>query len=220
MTRVVSQAEWQIALDALRIKEKEQMHQQDTLNAQRRRLPRMKIEKNYTFSGANGKVKLLDLFEERKQLIIYNFMYGPDAQEPCTGCSMMVDNMGHISHLHARDTSLVLVARSPFERLVALSERMGWNIPWYSSLGSDFNQDMGATTEEGEMFAVNVFIRDGNDIYRTYHTTKRGVEYLGSIFTYLDLTPLGRQELWEDSPEGVPQTPPYQWWRKHDEYQH
>jgi len=218
MTSIASQSEWQAALDAIRIKEKEQMKRQDALNAERRRLPRVKIDKPYEFVGANGKAGLLDLFEGRKQLIVYNFMYGPDAENPCTGCSMMVDNMGHIAHLHARNTSLVLVARSPYERLAALGERMGWEIPWYSSFGSDFNKDFGATTDNGEMFGVNVFIREGKDIFRTYHTTKRGAEYLGSIFTYLDLTPMGRQELWEDSPEGVPQTPPYQWWRKHDEY--
>ncbi|MCW8127720.1 DUF899 domain-containing protein [Microbulbifer halophilus] len=218
MTKVVSQSEWQSALDAFRIKEKEQMRRQDALNAERRRLPRVKIDKPYEFTGAGGKAGLLDMFEGRKQLITYNFMYGPDAEAPCTGCSMMVDNMGDISHLHARNTSLVLIARSPYDRLVALNERMGWKIPWYSSYQSDFNRDFGATTDNGEMFGVNVFIREGNDIYRTYYTTRRGVEYLGSIFTYLDLTPMGRQELWEDSPEEVPQTPPYQWWRKHDEY--
>lgn len=220
MTNVVSHTEWQTALDALRIKEKEQMRRQDVLNAERRRLPRVKIDKDYTFVGANGDATLLDLFEGRQQLIIYNFMYGPDAQAPCTGCSMMVDNMGHISHLHARNTALVLVARSPYEKLAAFKKRMGWNIPWYSSYQSDFNKDFGATTDDGEMFGVNVFIRDGNNIYRTYHTSKRGAEYLGSIFTYLDLTPMGRQELWEDSPADVPQTPPYQWWHKHDEYEH
>jgi predicted dithiol-disulfide oxidoreductase (DUF899 family) len=218
MSQIVSQAEWQSAISNFRNKEKEQMRRQDALNAERRRLPRVKIEKSYELTGADGKVGLLDLFEGRKQLIVYHFMYGPDAQNPCTGCSMMVDNMGHISHLHARNTSLVLVARSPYERLVALSERMGWQMPWYSSFGTDFNKDFDAITDNGEMFGVSVFIREGDDIYRTYHTTKRGAEYLGSIFTYLDLTPMGRQELWEDSPEWVPQTPPYQWWRKHDEY--
>ncbi|HET6565641.1 MAG TPA: DUF899 domain-containing protein [Xanthomonadales bacterium] len=218
MNAIVSPQEWQTAIHNFRNKEKEQMRRQDALNAERRRLPRVRIEKDYELTGPNGKVGLLDLFEGRKQLIVYHFMYGPDAQNPCTGCSMMVDNMGHISHLHARDTSLVLVARSPYERLAALDERMGWDMPWYSSFGTDFNKDFGAITDNGEMFGISVFIREGDEIYRTYHTTKRGAEYLGSIFTYLDLTPMGRQELWEDSPEWVPQTPPYQWWRKHDEY--
>lgn len=218
MPQIVSQQEWQSAIAAIRIKEKEQMRRQDALNAERRLLPWVRIDKDYQLVGAQGKVGLADLFDGRKQLIVYHFMYGPDAQNPCTGCSMMVDNMGHISHLHARNTSLVLVARSPYERLIALNERMGWQMPWYSSFGSDFNQDFGALTDNGEMFGVSVFVREGADIYRTYHTTKRGAEYLGSIFTYLDLTPMGRQELWEQSPQWVPQTPPYQWWRKHDEY--
>jgi predicted dithiol-disulfide oxidoreductase (DUF899 family) len=218
MSQVVSQQEWQSAIQSFRTKEKEQMRRQDALNAERRRLPWVRIEKTYELTGPKGKVGLADLFAGRRQLIVYHFMYGPDAQNPCTGCSMMVDNMGHISHLHARDTSLVLVARSPYERLAALDKRMGWQMPWYSSFGTDFNRDFGAITDNGEMFGVSVFIREGDDIYRTYHTTKRGAEYLGSIFTYLDLTPMGRQELWEESPDWVPQTPPYQWWRKHDEY--
>ena len=218
MNPIVNQDEWQASINAIRLKEKEHMRRQDILNAERRRLPLLKIEKDYKFAGADGSASLLDLFAGRKQLIVYHFMYGPDAPQPCVGCSMMVDNMGHISHLHARNTSLVLVARSPYARLADVKKRMGWDIPWYSSFGSDFNQDFGAITDSGEMFGVSVFIRDGTDIYRSYHTTKRGAEYLGSIFTYLDLTPMGRQELWEDSPEGIEQTPPYQWWRHHDEY--
>jgi len=218
MNTVINHHDWQTSILAFRAKEKEHMRRQDALNAERRRLPWRKIDKPYQFTGAKGKASLLDLFAGRKQLIIYNVMYGPDAQAPCTGCCMMVDNMGHIAHLHARDTSLILVARSPYDKLVALGKRMGWNIPWYSSYESDFNQDFGSTTANGEMFGVNVFIHEGEDIFHTYHTTKRGAEYLGSIFTYLDLTPMGRQELWEDSPESIPQTPPYQWWKKHDEY--
>jgi predicted dithiol-disulfide oxidoreductase (DUF899 family) len=95
---------------------------------------------------------------------------------------------------------------------------MGWTIPWYSSDGSDFNVDFGLTTDKGETFGLSVFLRDGDDVYRTYFTNRRGVEALGSVWTFLDLTPLGRQETWEDSPEGYRQTPPYQWWRLHDEY--
>jgi predicted dithiol-disulfide oxidoreductase (DUF899 family) len=218
MTRTVSQTAWQHAIDAIRVKEKEQMRRQDALNAERRRLPRVKIEKHYEFTDATGKHSLLDLFAGRTQLIVYHFMYGPDMQAPCTGCSMMVDNMCHIAHLHARDTSLVLVARSPYPRLAEVQQRMGWQIPWYSSDGSDFNFDFDVSSDDGEKFGISVFIRHGEDIYRTYFTSKRGAEYLGSIFTYLDLTPRGRQELWEDSPDNVPQTPPYQWWRKHEEY--
>lgn len=215
MNPIVDKQEWQEALDAFRVKEKEYTRLRDALNAERRRLPVTEVSKAYSFTGANGEVTLLDLFEGRKQLIVYHFMF---AESPCTGCSMMVDNMGHIAHIHARDTSLVLVSLAPYPKLAAYQERMGWDIPWFSSEGSDFNRDFGATLENGEMFGVSVFIRSNDAIYRSYHTTLRGAEYLGSNFSYLDLTPMGRQELWEDSPDWVPQTPPYQWWHKHDEY--
>jgi predicted dithiol-disulfide oxidoreductase (DUF899 family) len=132
---------------------------------------------------------------------------------------MVVDNLGHPAHLHARDTSLVLVSRAQLTKLEAYRERMGWTVPWYSSAGSDFNVDFGVTTDEGETFGLSVFLRDGDDVYRTYFTSGRGVEALGSNWTLLDLTPLGRQENWEDSPPGYPQTPPYVWWRRHDEYE-
>lgn len=215
MPEVVSHEEWQAAIEAFRKKEKAQMRLQDALNAERRRLPATEITKPYEFTGTGGKVSLLDLFDGRKQLIVYHFMF---AESPCTGCSMMVDNMGHNAHIQARDTSRVLVSLAPIDELEKYKKRMGWTIPWYSSAGSDFNRDFGATLDNGEMFGVSVFIRDGERIYRSYFTTRRGAEYLGSNFSYLDLTPLGRQENWEDSPAGRPQTAPYQWWRLHDEY--
>ena len=139
-------------------------------------------------------------------------------QAGCEGCTMFVDQVGHLAHLHARDTSFALVSRAPLANLLAYKERMGWSVPWYSSAGSDFNDDFGVTTEQGEMFGLSVFIREDDEVYRTYFTSRRGVEALGSVWTFLDLTPLGRQEEWEDSPEGYPQTPPYKWWRRHDEY--
>lgn len=218
MPKIVNPQEWQSALDAFRLKEKEQMQRQDALNAERRRLPMTRVEKQYVFTGPDGDVSLLDLFAGRRQLIVYHFMYGPDSNAPCVGCSMMVDNMGHNAHLEARDTSRVLVARAPYPKLVEVNQRMGWEFPWYSSYGSDFNFDFGTSSDDGEMFGLSVFLREGDDIYRTYFTWKRGAEYLGSNFTYLDLTPLGRQELWEDSPDDVPQSAPYQWWRHHDKY--
>lgn len=218
MPAIVNQQEWQSALDAFRIKEKEHMRRQDALNAERRRLPMVEIEKPYEFTGPDGKASLLDLFDGRRQLILYHFMFGPDKEAGCTGCSLVVDNIGHLSHIHARDTSLVLVARAPWPKLADFKQRMGWDIPWYSSYGSDFNYDFGRTTDKGEMFGVSVFLRENDKIYRTYFTSLRGVEALGTNWSYLDLTPFGRQELWEDSPEGVPQSAPYQWWRHHDKY--
>jgi predicted dithiol-disulfide oxidoreductase (DUF899 family) len=140
---------------------------------------------------------------------------------------MFVDQVGHLAHLHARDTSFALVSRAPLAKIEPFHRRMGWGVPWYSSAASDFNVDFGVSPErpqpdrhqDGETFGLSVFLREGDDVYRTYFTDARGVEALGSVWTLLDLTPLGRQETWEDSPEGYPQTPPYQWWRFHDEYE-
>ena len=131
---------------------------------------------------------------------------------------MFVDQIGHPTHMHARDTSFALVSRAPLANIQAYRKRMGWDLPWYSSAASDFNDDFGLTTPQGETFGLSVFVRDGDTVYRTYFTNGRGVEGLGSVWTFLDLTPYGRQEEWEDSPEGWPQGAPYQWWRRHDEY--
>ncbi len=215
---VVSQKEWQAANEAMLAREKEATRAHDALNAERRRMPMTKVEKDYTFEGPDGPVKLIDLFEGCRQLILYHFMFGPDWAEGCGGCSMFVDNMGHPAHLLARDTAFAMVSRAPLEKLQAFKERMGWDRPWYSSADSDFNFDFGVSTEEDETFGLSVFLREGDDVYRTYFTAGRGVEHLGSVWTFLDLTPFGRQELWEESPEGRPQTEPYIWWRHHDKY--
>ena len=218
--KVVSSEQWKAELERLLVKEKALTRARDALNAERRKLPMVKVTKNYTFQSESGEMSLLDLFEGRRQLIVYHFMFAPEWSAGCDGCSWVVDAMTHPAHLHARDTSLILVSRAPTEKLEQYRARMGWatHIPWYSSHGSDFNFDFGATTEESEKHGASVFIRDGNDIYRTYYTDARGVEYLGSLWTYLDLTPFGRQETWEDSPQGWPQTEPYVWNRRHDEY--
>ncbi len=222
----VSETQWQAAHDVLLAKEKEATRARDTLAAERRRLPRVRIEKDYAFAGPEGEVALHDLFEGRSQLLLYHFMFGPNQDVGCDGCSMFVDQVGHLAHLHARDTSFAVVSRAPIEKIAAYKERMGWTFPWVSSFSSDFNVDFGVGPEtpqegvyqDGETFGLSVFLRDGDGVYRTYFTTARGVEALGSVWTLLDLTPLGRQETWEDSPAGYPQTKPYQWWRRHDEY--
>jgi predicted dithiol-disulfide oxidoreductase (DUF899 family) len=226
LPEVVSPTEWQAAQDALRAKEKKASKERDALAAERRRLPMTRIDKSYTFDGSDGNSTLLDLFEGRSQLLLYHFMFGPNQELGCNGCSMFVDQIGHVAHLHARDTSFALVSRAPFDKIARYKERMGWTIPWYSSFESDFNVDFGVSPPEpqpdryqdGESFGLSVFLRDGEDVFRTYFTTARGVEGLGSVWTFLDLTPLGRQEEWEDSPPGYPQTKPYEWWRRHDEY--
>jgi predicted dithiol-disulfide oxidoreductase (DUF899 family) len=224
---VVSPAEWQAAHEALLAKEKESTRARDALAAERRRLPMARIDKDYVFDGPNGKATLLDLFEGRSQLLLYHFMFGPNQEQGCDGCSMFVDQIGHLAHLHARDTSFALVSRAPIAKIETYRERMGWAIPWFSSFDSDFNVDFGVGPEtpqpdvyqDGESFGLSVFVRDGASVFRTYFTTHRGVEALGSVWTFLDLTPLGRQENWEDSPPGYPQSKPYEWWRRHDEYE-
>jgi predicted dithiol-disulfide oxidoreductase (DUF899 family) len=185
-------------------------------------MPMVSIDKRYVFDGVDGKASLLDLFDGRRQLILYHFMFAPGVHgwptAGCPGCSFFVDQVGNLAHLHARDTSFVLVSRAPLAKIGTYRQRMGWTVPWYSSAGSDFNVDFGVTLEEGETFGLSVFLREGERVFRTYFTAERGVEALGSTWTFLDLTPLGRQETWEDSPAGRPQTPPYRWWRRHDEY--
>jgi predicted dithiol-disulfide oxidoreductase (DUF899 family) len=224
---VVSETEWQAAREALLAEEKEATRARDALAAKRRRLPRVRIGKNYALDGQDGTASLLDLFEGRRQLVLYHFMFGPNQEVGCDGCSMFVDQIGHLAHLHARDTSFALVSRAPLAKIEAYRTRMGWTIPWYSSFESSFNVDLGVGPEtpqpdvyqEGETFGLSVFLREGDNVFRTYFTTARGVEALGSVWTFLDLTPLGRQENWEDSPPGYPQTKPYEWWRRHDEYE-
>jgi predicted dithiol-disulfide oxidoreductase (DUF899 family) len=225
--QIVSAQEWEAARAELLAEEKAHLRASDELAAKRRRLPMVEIEREYAFEGPDGTVSLLDLFEGRPQLILYHFMFGPNQDHGCDGCSMVVDNLGHLEHLRARDTSFALVSRAPMPKLEAFKQRMGWDdVPWYSSFESDFNVDFGLSPPEpqpdsyqdGETFGLSVFVRDGERVFRTYFTDRRGVEPLSSNWALLDLTPLGRQEEWEDSPEGRPQSPPYNWWRLHDEY--
>jgi predicted dithiol-disulfide oxidoreductase (DUF899 family) len=212
LPQIVSPAEWEAARGQLLAKEKEATRARDALAAERRRLPMVAFDKAYGFTGQDGAVSLPELFEGRRQLIVYHFMLEPEG-EPCGGCSFFTDNVGHLAHLHARDTTFVLVSRASQGELAVVKARMGWEIPWYSS-SDEFSADCGI----GGGFGLSVFLRDGEWVFRTYFTAGRGVEALGSTWTFLDLTPLGRQEAWEDSPAGYPQTPPYQWWRLHDEY--
>ena len=223
----MSRADWLVARKDLLKREKELTRLRDQLSAERRALPWVRIDKEYVFDGPESNASLLDMFEGRRQLLLYHFMFGPNQDAGCDGCSMFVDQIGHLAHLHARDTSFALVSRAPITKIEAYRKRMGWTVPWYSSLESEFNVDFGVGPEtpqpdvyqDGENFGLSVFLRDGDSVFRTYFTTARGVEALGSVWTFLDLTPLGRQEEWEDSPGGYPQTKPYEWWRRHDEYE-
>ena len=215
---IVSPQEWEAAREKLLAKEKELTRAKDALAAERRRMPRMAIEKDYRFEGPGGEVSLGDLFEGRKQLIVYRFFFEPGVakwpESGCPGCSFVADQVAHLAHLNARDTTLAFVSRAPQPDVARWKARMGWQqIPWYT-LTDDFDLDMGVD----EWHGTNVFLREGDGLFRTYFINSRGDEQMGGTWNYLDITPLGRQEEWEDSPDGYPQTPPYQWWHLHDEY--
>jgi predicted dithiol-disulfide oxidoreductase (DUF899 family) len=216
LPKIVTPEAWQKEIDQLRAKEKELTRTTDEVNAQRRQLPMIASE-NYAFVGEEGTVSLLDLFDGRTQLIVYHFMFGPDWNAGCPGCSWVTDAISHPSHLNARDTSIALISRAPVANLLAYKKRMGWDLPWYSSLDSEFNSDMGSTVDNDEHHMASVFLRNNDQIYRTYYTDQRGVEHLGSHWTYLDLTPFGRQEPWEVSPDGFPKRD-FHWTQRHDEY--
>jgi predicted dithiol-disulfide oxidoreductase (DUF899 family) len=211
---VVPPEEWAAAAAELRAAEKEHMRAGDELAARRRRMPMVEFG-SYTFQGAGGSATLLDLFEGRRQLVAYQFMAGPPW---CEGCCMFTDQIGELAHMHARDTTMANVSLSRYEDLAALRERMGWQVPFYSSIGQPTDADFAADCGTAEGFGLSVFLRDGDRVFRTYFTSNRGVEAIGTVWSILDRTPLGRQETWEDTPAGRPQTAPYQWWRLHDEY--
>lgn len=212
---IVPPEEWQAARENLLVKEKAATRALDALAAERRRLPMVPYETDYLFEGPTGKVSLPDLFDGRRQLIVYHFWMEAGSDHRCPGCSSFTDNIGNLAHLRARDTNMVLVSHAPLAQLLEYRTRMGWTLPWYSSYNTTFDADCGI---DGG-FGLSVFLRDGDRVFRTYFTTARGVDRLRVDFNLLDLTPYGRQETWEDSPEGWPQTPPYQWWRLHDEYE-
>jgi predicted dithiol-disulfide oxidoreductase (DUF899 family) len=217
MPPIVSPQEWEAARQELLVKEKELTRARDALASQRRRMPRMAVEKAYRFEGPTRPASLLDLFDGRRQLIVYRFFYEPGVhgwpKRGCGGCSFLADQVAHLAHLNARDTTLAFVSRAPQPDIQRLKGRMGWDMPWYT-LTDDFDADFGVD----EWHGTNAFFRDGEQIFRTYVVDSRGDEAMGSTWSYLDITALGRQEEWEDSPPGYPQTPPYRWWNYHDAY--
>lgn len=222
---IVTKEEWLEARKALLVREKELTRQQDHISAERRRLPMVKVAKEYLFDGPEGKRSLRELFAGRRQLIVYHFMFGPDWEKGCPGCTGYVNALGDLSALNERDTTFVLVSRAPLAKLEAYQAEKGWNRLWYSSFGSDFNYDFHATLDEsiapaeynyrsqpgetGERPGTSVFLKIGDDIFHTYSTFARGGEYLTNTSALLDITPYGRQEDWEDSPAGWPQRPTY-----------
>jgi predicted dithiol-disulfide oxidoreductase (DUF899 family) len=228
LPEIASRDEWLEARKQLLLREKELTRLNDALNADRRRLPMVQIDKPYTFAGPAGEVGLLDMFEGRRQLIVQHFMFDPSWEDGCSSCTAAVDEIsaGALEHLHARETSFALVSRAPFAKLDAYRARKGWTVPWYSSHGGDFNYDfhvtadesiapllinyrtkaelsptMAATEQPMELPGISCFLRDGDSIFHTNSTFARGTEFVAGAYTFLDLTALGRQEDWEE-PKG------------------
>jgi predicted dithiol-disulfide oxidoreductase (DUF899 family) len=237
---VVSHQEWLTARKKLLAREKEFTRQRDVLNAERRRLPMTEVGKRYLFEGRDGKASLLELFEGRGQLLVYHFMFDPDWDEGCPTCSFLVDNVGHLAHLHARDTTLALVSRAPLAKIEPFRQRMGWTVPWFSSFGSDFNHDFHVTLDEaiapveynyrsladlgpewqgwsGEMFGVSAFLRHGDRVFHTYSSYARSCDMLDGTYHWLDVTARGRQED-REQPPGRSDGPALSWLRYHDRY--
>jgi predicted dithiol-disulfide oxidoreductase (DUF899 family) len=228
LPEVVSREQWLAARRDLLDKEKELTRARDALNAERRRLPMVLVEKDYRFEAPAGEVGLIDLFEGRTQLIVGHFMFDPEWEDGCPSCSAGADEMsrGHLEHLHARDTTLAYVSRAPLSKIEEYRERRGWDFPWYSSFGSDFNYDFHVTLDQsvapaqynyrapdefrargvelefaGEFPGRSSFLRDGDRVYHTYSVYARGLETIGGSYYLLDETALGRQEEWEE-PKG------------------
>ncbi|MCZ4512904.1 DUF899 domain-containing protein [Streptomyces sp. ActVer] len=213
LPRIVSRDEWRGAREELLVREKAATRARDALNAERRRLPMVEIDKEYVFEGGDGKATLFDLFEGRPQLVVYHFMFAPEWEAGCRSCSGFVDQIGHLAHLHARGTEFAVVSRAPYTKILPFKARMGWSVPWYSSYGNDFNHDFQVSFEGHESSAggqshdpyerpgLSCFLRDRERIFHTYSTYERGLDGLGSTTSLLDLTALGRQEEWEQ-PEG------------------
>jgi predicted dithiol-disulfide oxidoreductase (DUF899 family) len=232
LPEVTSREQWLIARKELLAREKQLTRLRDELNADRRRLPMVAVTKGYVFEGAKGSATLLDMFEGRGQLVLQHVMFDPDWDTACPGCTAGLDEMspGLFEHLWSRDTTFVGVSRAPYSKLAANAEAKGWRFPWYSSFGSDFNYDFNATLDESvapveynyrtrdesgddqlgvesaEVPGVSCFLRDGDRVFHTYSTWARGTDQLGSAYSWLDLTALGRQEDWEEPKGRAPRT--------------
>lgn len=241
LPRTVTRSEWLTARRALLAEEKAFTRARDALNARRRELPAVALDKAYAFETTGGSATLGELFEGRSQLVIYHFMFLREQNQGCPGCSFVADNVPHLAHFHARDTTFALVSRAPLAEIEPFRARMGWTIPWHSSYGSDFNYDFHATTDEavrpveynyrskaelealghtyhisGEQPGLSVFLKDGDRVLHTYSCYGRGLDLLLNTYNVLDLTPYGRGEGWGGMPDvgGTGKD----WLRHHDRY--
>ncbi|MFF7241255.1 DUF899 family protein [Streptomyces collinus] len=210
LPEIVTREQWRVAREELLRKEETVRRARDVLSAERRRLPMVEVDPEYVFEGGDGKATLLDLFEGRTQLVVHHFMFAPEWETGCPCCAAFLDQVGHLAHLRARDTSFAAVSRAPFTRLLPFKARMGWAVPWYSSCHSDFNRDFEATVERaGELVerpGLSCFLRDRDQVFHTYSVHDDGLDGLGATAGLLDLTALGR-----DARSGAPV-------RYHDEY--
>lgn len=206
---VVDADTWRRELAELRIREKAATRELDAIAAQRRRLPMVRMP-DYTLEGAQGPVRLADVFDGRSQLIVYHHMWFPGERWQCSGCTGFTSQFTRLAGLDDYDARFVVVTQGPIDEALAYRRRVGNAMTWYSTAGSPFGADVGAPPGGG--FAVNVFLRDGDTVHRTWHTEGRGVEQLSHSFALIDLLPYGRQEQWQDSPDGWPQEPTYSRW--------
>ena len=206
---IVDQQTWRAALDDLRKREKAATRELDAIAAQRRRLPMVQMP-DYTLIGPDGPVRLADIFDGRSQLIVYNHMWSDGAEWQCPGCTGYTSQFTRLEFLDSYDARFVIVTNGPIEEALAYKAKVGNKMDWYSSSQSSFSAGVDAAPGEG--FGLNVFLRDGDTVYRTWHTNGRGVEQLGHSFALIDVLPWGRQEQWQDSPDGWPQRPTYSGW--------
>ncbi|HEY9292092.1 MAG TPA: DUF899 family protein [Microlunatus sp.] len=206
---VVDTDAWRRELDQLRIREKAATRELDAIAAQRRRLPMVELP-DYTLVGADGPVRLVDVFDGRSQLITYHHMWSPGADWQCGGCTGFTSQFNRLEFLDNYDARFVIVTQGGIDEALAYKEKVGNKMDWYSTADSPFGADVDAPAGGG--FAVNVFLRDGDTAYRTWHTNGRGTEQLSHTFPLIDLLPWGRKEGWQDSPDGWPQSPTYSGW--------
>jgi predicted dithiol-disulfide oxidoreductase (DUF899 family) len=206
---IVDQAEWEAALATLRAREKAATRELDAIAAARRRLPMVELP-DYVLDGADGPIRLVDVFDGARQLIVYHHMWFPGEEWQCPGCTGFTSQFTRLEFLDAWDARFVVVTQGPIDEALGYRERVGNRMTWYSTANSPFGADMGAPPDGG--FQVNVFLRDDNTVYRTYNTQGRGTEQLSHTFPLIDLLPYGRQEEWQDSPPGWPQSPTYSRW--------